>query len=496
MSDRLLKQRRKIQSRIENMTRDRNRVRLLLLGMIVALLAGCTLAPEYNRPASPVPGNWPTGAAYRDAKPDVPTPAAELPWREFLPEERLQKAIETALKNNRDLRLATLNVERARALYRVQRDELLPAVDAIGSGVKKRVPADLSSTRHITTQEQYSVDFGISSWEIDFFGRIRSLKDRALEEYFATDQARRSAQILLVSEVANVWFTLATDGENLKLSRSTLEAQQNSYNLIRKRYDVGLASELDLRRAQTQVDTARRNVAIYTQRTAQDENALNLLVGTPLPASLLPAELNSVRPPKEFPAGLSSTVLLERPDVLAAEHRLKATHANIGAARAAFFPRISLTAAFGTASADLSGLFKSGQDTWLFSPQIVLPIFDARTWSAYDVTKVEREMAVAQYEQTIQTAFREVADALAQRGTIGEQLAAQESLVEATSITYSLADARYSRGIDSYLSVLDAHRSLFSAQQVLNALRLERLANQVTLYKVLGGGAPADTRYQ
>ncbi len=475
-----------------------NGSRILVLGMIAVLLGGCTLAPKYQRPASPVPSGWPTGAAYQGAKPDEPalTAVAELPWREFLPEKRLQKVIETALNNSRDLRLTTLNVERARALYGVQRAELLPVVDVMGSGLKERVPADLSSSGHSTTREVYSVDLGVTAWEIDFFGRIRSLKDRALQEYLATDQARRNARILLVSEVANVWFAMAADAENLKLSRSTLEAQQASYDLIRKRYDVGLSSELDLRRAQTQVDTARRNVAVYTQLTAQDENALNLLVGTPLPGELLPAGLDGVLPPREIFPGLSSEALLNRPDVLAAEHRLKAAHANIGAARAAFFPHISLTTAIGTASADLSGLFKSGQDTWMFAPQIAVPIFDARTWSAYDVTKVERDISVTQYEQTIQTAFREVADALAQRGTIGEQLAAQESLVEATARTYRLADARYTRGVDSYLNVLDAQRSLFSAQQVLTALRGSRFTNQVNLYKVLGGGTAMDSRYQ
>ncbi|MDD4464598.1 MAG: efflux transporter outer membrane subunit, partial [Desulfobacterales bacterium] len=403
--------------------------RFLLLGAIVALVGGCSLAPEYRRPEAPVPSEWPAGAAYSEtASADAP-PAAELPWREFIADERLQQVIETALNNNRDMRLAALNVERAQALYRVQRNELLPSVEAVGSGIKERTPADISSSGHATTREQYRVDFGVSSWEIDFFGRIRSLGDRALEEYMATDQARRSTQILLISEAARVWFTLAADSENLKLSRSTLEAQQASYDLIQKRYDVGISSELDLRQAQTQVETARRNVAVYTQLAAQDKNALNLVAGTPLPPELLPGDLSGVQPPREISSGLPSEALLVRPDVLAAEHRLKAAHANIGAARAALFPRIALTTAIGTASADLSGLFNSGQETWSFAPRIAVPIFDARTWAAYDVTKVEREISVAQYEKAIQTAFREVADALAQRGAVGEQLAAQESLV-------------------------------------------------------------------
>jgi multidrug efflux system outer membrane protein len=236
------------------------------------------------------------------------------------------------------------------------------------------------------------------------------------------------------------------------------------------------------------VDTARGDVARYTQLTAQDENALNLLVGSPLPQEILPSELGSVSPPKDISYGLSSELLLRRPDVLAAEHQLKAANANIGAARAAFFPNISLTTSIGTASAALSGLFKAGQDTWLFAPQIILPIFDARTWSAYRVTKVDKEIAVAQYEKAIQTAFREVADALAVRGTVNQQIAAQQSLVEAVAETYRLSNARYINGIDSYLSVLDAQRSLYAAQQGLILLHLARLVNRVTLYKVLYWG--------
>jgi multidrug efflux system outer membrane protein len=339
------------------------------------------------------------------------------------------------------------------------------------------------------TSERYDVNLGISSWEIDFFGRIRSLKDRALEEYLATDEARRSAQILLVSTVAQTYLALAADREALKLVVSTLETQEASYKLIRKRYDVGVVSELDLRRAQSQVDIARGDVARYTQLAAQDENALNLLIGSPLPPALLPAELGSVSPPKEISPGLSSEMLLSRPDVLAAEHRLKAANANIGAARAAFFPRISLTTAVGTASADLSGLFKDGSGMWSFAPQIAIPIFDARTWSAYDVTKVEREISVTQYEKAIQAAFREVADALAVRGTVNQQIAAQQSLVHAAAETYRLSNVRYTKGIDSYLGVLDAQRSLYGAQQGLVSIRLLKLTNLVKLYAVLGGGA-------
>jgi len=449
------------------------------------------MIPKYTRPGAPVPADWPNGTAYQEAKSTASAPtAAELPWREFITDKRLQKIIETALNNNRDLRLAALNVERARALYGIQRAELWPSVNAVGSWYQERVPADLSSTGSAMTSERYDVTLGISSWEIDFFGRIRSLKDRALEEYLATDQARHSAQILLVSTVANAYLTLAADRETLKLAEVTLKTQQASYDLIKRRQEVGLASELDLNRAQTQVDTARGDVARYTQLPAQDENALNLLVGSPSPrpSEGLPADLTGVNPPQEISAGLSSEVLLHRPDILAGEHRLKAVNANIGAARAALFPRIALTTFVGTASSELSGLFKGGSGTWSFAPQIAIPIFDARLWSALDAVKVEKEIALAQYEKAIQTAFREVADALAGRGTVDRQLAAQQSLVEAADKTYRLSQARYTKGIDSYLSVLDAQRSLYGAQQGLVALRLAKLANQVRLYAVLGGG--------
>jgi outer membrane protein, multidrug efflux system len=461
----------------------------LLLGVIATFLGGCTLAPEYTRPASPVPADWPVGAAYQDAKTDASAPAAEdLPRRDFFTDGRLKKVVEIALNHNRDLRLAALNVERARAMYGIQRAELLPTVNAAGSGSKSRVPADLSSTGNAMTTERYDVNFGITSWEIDFFGRIRSLKDRALEEYLATDEARRSARILLVSAVANAYLSLAADRENLGLAAATLEAQTAAYTLIGKRYDLGLASELDLRQAQSQVDSARGEIARTMQLVAQDENALNLLTGFPVPPALLPADLDSVSLPKEISPGISSEILLQRPDVVAAEHRLKAANANIGAARAAFFPRISLTTVIGTASADLSGLFKPGQGTWSFAPQVAIPIFDARTWSAYDVTKIEREISVAQYEKAIQTAFREVADALALRGMVNRQIAAQQSLVGAVAETYRLSNVRYTKGIDSYLGVLDAQRSLYAAQRGLISLHLIRFANLATLYTVLGGG--------
>ncbi len=462
----------------------------LLLGVVVIILDGCTLAPKYTRPEAPIPASWPSGPAYQDSSRAAPgAPAAEeLPWREFFADPRLQKVIETALDKNRDLRAAVLKVEQARAMYGIQRAELFPVLNGVATGTKYRVPADLSSKGKSETPEEYNVNLGISSWEIDFFGRIRSLKDQALEEYFATEQGRWAAQILLISEVANAYLALAADLENLQLAQSTLESQQEAYDLIRRRYEKGIATELDLRQEQTRVDAARGDVALFTRQVAQSENALNLLAGAPVPKDLLPESLESIGPYPEISAGLSSGVLLRRPDILQAEHQLKALNASIGAARAAFFPRISLTSALGTASNDLSGLFMAGSATWNYTPQIIIPIFDPRTWYALKAVKTEHKIALNQYEKAIQTAFREVADALAVKGTIEEQLAAQESLVFATAETYRLSNARYMDGIDSFLAVLIAQRSLYAAEQQLITIRLQKLANQVRLYAVLGGG--------
>ncbi len=466
-----------------------NKKIILLLVVMFFLANGCTMAPQYSRPDAPVPSEWPTGPAYEETKPSPSVPAAmELPWREFIPDENLRKVIEAALNNNRDLRLAALNVERARAYYGIQRAELLPSVRGVGSMYKERTPADLSSTGSAYTAKRYDVNLGIASWEIDFFGRIRNLKDTALEQYLATEEARRSAQIVLVSSVAQAYMALAADREAGQMVTSTLKTQEELYRLIKKRADAGMASELDLRQAQSQVDAARGDAALYTQLVAQDENALNFLVGSPVPRELLPVNLKSVTPPRDISAGLSSAALLSRPDILAAEHRLKGASANIGAARAAFFPRITLTASAGTASDELSGLFKSGSGTWLFSPQVVVPIFDARTWHAYDVTKIEKEISIAEYEKAVQTAFRDVADALAERGTVSQRLAAQQSLVNALMATHRLSEMRYHKGIDSYLSVLDAQRSLYGAEKGLIMLRLAGINNLITLYKALGGG--------
>jgi multidrug efflux system outer membrane protein len=465
-------------------------IRKLLVIAAIICFGGCTMIPKYNRPAAPVPEAWPSGPAYKETASTQKAPAAtQVQWRQFFTDRGLQKIIDMALQNNRDLKIAALNVERARALYRIQRAELLPRLATGVIASKQRVK--ISNSPGLVTLQEFDVNAGITAWELDFFGRIRSLSKKALEEYFATDQARKSAQILLISEVANAYLTLASDRENLQLAQSTLKTQQDAYKVIERRVEVGFAPELDLRQVQTRVDSARVDVARYTTQVAQDQNALNLLVGLPVSADLLPAGLSAVAALPDVSPGMSSEVLLGRPDILQAENLLKAANANIGAARAAFFPSITLTTAIGTASGQLSGLFAPGTLAWSYGPRLVLPIFDARTWSALKVTKVDKEIAVAQYEKAIQGAFREVADALAQRGTLGDQLAAQQSLLDATAKTYKLSNARYEKGIDIYLNVLDAQRSLYAAQQGLIAIRLAQLANQVRLYAVLGGGGEA-----
>jgi multidrug efflux system outer membrane protein len=456
-------------------------------------LAGCaTLAPKYTRPAPPVPTAWPSGPAYKDAtgKPAA-KPVAEIHWREFFVDAKIRNVIELALKNNRDLRVAVLSIEKSRAQYQIQRSDLLPKLDATADGTFQRIAKNFSSTGLPETIHQYNVGLGVSSYELDLFGRVRSLKDQALEQFLSTEQARRSVQISLVSQVAVAYLILAADRERLQLAKDTLSNQSSYYQLVRSRFEAGIASSLDLQQAQTSVDSARVDIARYTAQVAQDENALNLAVGSPVAADSLPHALSeNVTVLKDLPPGLPSDVLLLRPDILQAEHQLKAFNANIGAARAAFFPRITLVSSVGFGSKDLASLFNSGAFVWKFAPNITLPIFDAGANKAgLEAAEADRDIAVAQYEKAIQTAFREVADALAQRGTIDDQLKAQSSLTEATAESYRLSRARYEKGIDSYLNVLDSQRSLFNAQKDLISVRLSRLTNLVTLYKTLGGGS-------
>lgn len=467
------------------------RILIIILGII--FLGGCSLAPKYGRPGSPVPGDWPKGAAYPKAMPAASVlDTTQLKWREFFIDPKLQQIIQTALANNRDLRLAVLNVERARALYGVQQAELFPVLDATGALSKQRYSRDFINAGYPKVVEQYSADLGITSWEIDFFGRIRSLTKQALEEYFSTQEARRDTQIALISEVSRAYLLIAKVETDLSLARSTLQAQESSYKLVLRRYNAQLVGEIDLQRAQTLVDTAKGDVILYTQRLAVDINALNFLAGALVPKELLPVNLENVALFKDIFPGLSSEVLLKRPDILAAEHTLKSTYANIGAARAAFFPSISLTTALGSASSAFTNLFSAGRGTWIYNPQIVMPIFDMQTWASYRVSKSDQKIALAQYEKTIQTAFREVADILAVQGTVDDQIAVQRSLVDSAEKVYRLSEKRYANGIDSYLSVLDAQRSLYRAQKELILMQLSKLTNQVKAYAALGGGADDD----
>ncbi|XHR28967.1 MAG: efflux transporter outer membrane subunit [Chthoniobacteraceae bacterium] len=464
-----------------------NRTLPFLAATIVATAAGCTMIPGYHRPKAPVPEAWPSGPAYSKTS-GATTDVSKLKWQDFFTDKNLKEIIGTALANNRDLRIAALNVRESRANYQLQRAELLPVINATAGVGRYGYSSQNSSTGSRYTYSAYNSGLNLASWELDFFGRLRSLKGKALETYLASEEGRRSTQVTLIASIANAYLTLAADRENLKLSQTTAEAQQRTYELVKKRYDLGLAQELDLYQAQTPVDTARREVVAYTQQVAQDENSLALLVGGPVPARLLPSNLDGVSQPKEIASGIHSEVLLTRPDVLQAEHQLKAANANIGAARAAFFPSIDLTGSLGLASGNLSKLFKAGADTWSFGPQASIPIFDARTLPSLRITQVDREITVAQYEKAIQSAFKEVADALAVRGTVGQELKEQQSLVNALSAAYRLSNSRYEQGIDDFLNVLDAQRSLFSGQQVLVTLRLSKLTNQVKLYSVLGGG--------
>jgi len=457
-------------------------------------LAGCaSMAPKYEKPAAPVPTAWPEGAAYKkdgQAKKEQ-KPLAEIPWQEFFVDPKLQRLISLSLDNNRDLRVAVLNMERFRALYQIRRADLLPQVSGDGGANFQRIPDDLGSNGNGGTVHQYDVGVGISSYEVDLFGRVRSLKDQALEQYLSTGEARRSVQITLVSQVATAYLALASDLERLQLAKETLANQQESYRLSRSRFEAGVVSALDLQQAQTSVDAARVDIARFTTLAAQDLNALNLVLGSNAAPELLPKSLSeNLSALKDVAPGLPSDVLLSRPDILQAEYSLRGANANIGAARAAFFPRITLTSGVGFGSDQLTGLFNAGNLAWSFVPRITVPIFEGgRNKANLQVAEVDRDIAVAQYERAIQIAFREVADALAQRGTIDEQVAAQQSLTDATAESYRLSQARYQSGIDSYLNVLDSQRSLYAAQQNLITTRLVRLNNMVTLYKVLGGGS-------
>lgn len=451
----------------------------LLAVTLGLLLGGCSLAPDYQRPATPAGATW-------QASSDVTTTRG---WKGTFSDPQLQQLITLALSNNRDLRIAALNVQSYEARYRIQRAAQLPTVGVDGSGSRQQTAGDINGSGREQIGSQYAANVGITAYELDFFGRIQSLKDQALENYLAQQESQRSTHIALVASVANAYLTLLADQDLLTLSQQTLQTEQESYELTSKKFNLGAASDMELAQGKTTLESARVSQAQYQRQVAQDKNALMLLIGGNLPAGLQQTRALDDVTLTPVPVGAPSSLLQQRPDVLAAEHSLKAANANIGAARAAFFPTITLTATAGSASNELSSLFDSGNGTWLFMPKLSLPIFDGGKRTAdLDVAEIEAKKAVASYEQSIQSAFREVADGLVAQQSYQQQLAAQQALVEANQRYFDLAEKRYQQGVDSYLTRLDAQRSLFSAQQSLIATRLALLGNEVSLYKAIGGG--------
>ena len=449
------------------------------LAAALSLSACISLAPDYHRPQAPVAASFP-GSAAADAAGKA---AAATAWQDFFSDARLRQLIEIALANNRDLRLAVLNIEQARAQFQIRRADQLPTVSAGLSG--NRQPGTTGGISSV-----YSAGLLVTAYELDFFGRVRSLTEAAQAQYFATEEARKNVQISLIASVANAYLSLLADEELLALTKKTLAGREESYKLIKLKFDNGAASELDLRQAESLVEVARATLAQQQRQRALDENALVLLIGQPLPAPLPEGvTLASTTMGPELPAGLPSDLLQNRPDIRQAELQLIAANANIGAARAAFFPRISLTGSAGSASTELGGLFKNGSFVWTFAPQALLTIFDAgRNQAGLEGARAGRDVAVAQYEKSIQIAFREVADALAGRATFGDQLRAQQAQAEAEGVRFKLSELRYQNGVASYLDLLDAQRSLFAAQQAEVQTRLAMMQNRVGLYKVLGGG--------
>ena len=457
----------------------------------LAMAAGCSLEPAYRQPALPVAAGYPSGPAYPAATTGG-IPAADLGWRDFLGDARLQRLVEIALANNRDLRVAALNVEQARAQYRIERSGLFPQVEGSAARTESRTPADAGNAGTVRATT-YSAGIDVS-WELDFFGRVRSLDHQALEQYLATAQAREAAQILLVSQVADQYLATLADDELLAVTSRTLATAEASYRLTKLQLDAGIGTELALRQAETVVEQAQASHAAQLRLRAQDENALVLLIGAPMPADLPPASTLGAQGIADVPAGLPSDLHTRRPDVIAAEANLKAANASIGAARAAFFPSIDLTGSYGAASSALSGLFKGGALAWTFAPAITVPIFQGgRLRASLDAAEIQKDVGVAQYEKAIQTAFREVADGLAARGTYDDQVAALERLVAAQERGLALSQMRFRTGVDSYLAVLTAQTQLYAAQQSLVEARLARLVSRVDLYRALGGGWNAAT---
>ncbi|CAK6489814.1 Outer membrane protein OprM [Pantoea sp. Nvir] len=451
---------------------------------LALLLTACSLQPEYHRPAMPVETSY-----------DQPTPVgnvADLPWQSFFTDAGMRQLIALSLQNNRDLRVAALNVEQARATVQVNRAALLPSISATASQTSAHEPANLYNTKTTgaVTYHELNAGLGVTSWELDFFGRLRSLSNEAQEQYLSTEATERATRISLIAQVASAWLTLCSDNDLLHLAQQTAQSQQKSYQLTQLSYRGGVSSDLDVAQAESTVRSAEADVASYTRQVRQDVDALRLLAGADLPVDLLKnATLNSRWDFPATPAGLPSDLLTRRPDIIAAEHTLKAANANIGAARAAFFPSISLTTSGGSTSSSLGHLLEGGTASWSFVPSINLPIFDGGVNQAnLDIAHIEKRIEVANYEKAIQTAFKEVNDALAGQDTWQDQLAALEKEVAANQRDYDYSELRYKQGVDNYLNVLVAQRSLYSARQAWIAARLGQLNQKITLYEALGGG--------
>jgi outer membrane protein, multidrug efflux system len=480
--------------------------RPFVASVAVTILSACALAPHYQRPQSPVSDRWPadatgstaeassvpgtaTAAGVTTASP-VAASADQIGWRDFFTDPRLLRLVEIALESNRNLRIAVLDVGASEALFRVERGNLFPAISASASELAQRLPANDASGSPATTSHYYAAGIGFTNYELDLFGRERSLTTAAFEQYLAQNENRRSTQISLVAEVATDYFAVLADQDLVSVTQETLRSETESYELTKAMYEHDTTTLLSLRQAESAVDAARASLAQYERQLAQDNHALTLVLGQEIPADLpAAADLNDQALLASVPEGLPSRLLTHRPDILSAEHALLAANANIGAARAAYFPSISLTASGGTASNQISSLFGAGTGTWSFAPTITLPIFTGgQNRARLDFANGAKVLAVAQYELTIQTAFREVSDALSARGTYINQRRAQEALVAADADAYRLAEMRFRSGVDNYLATLDAQRSLYAAHQGLVTVRQAELANQVTLYKALGGG--------
>ena len=457
-----------------------------------ALLTACNLAPTYQQPAGMVP-------ATVAAQAGVPVQASEAAlsyaqaqaWIQSL---QLREVVALALSHNRDLRVALDNMEKARAQYGITRADLLPSITAQGQGTRSRTSAELSPAGQSSVNEQYTAQLGFTSYEIDFWGRVRNLSEAGLQAFLQSEGNQRNVQIGLVADVSNAWLTLAADMARLQLAQDTLASREKAYALTKRMFEMGSTSGLVLAQNLSTVETARVDVAAYTSQVARDRNALHLLVGGAVPAELLPSvQTLAVNDANNLallpvPQALPSSVLLQRPDVQAAEHNLRAMNANIGAARAALFPSITLTGSVGSGSRELDALFGGGTSTWSFMPQIKLPIFEGgRLRAGVQVAEANQRIALSQYEKAVQTAFKEVADALADRAQWGDRLGAQTGMVLATQKAFDLSEARFQAGVDNYLTVLDAQRSLYAAQQTLISLRLSEQINRVTLWKALGG---------